>query len=199
MSVAAAPLMEPDDFLLWCLDQEGRWELVDGVAVEMMAGASDWHDAIVVNTISMLREQLRGKPCRPTTADLALRTRIRSFRRPDVMVNCAPLQGNVYEALEPRMAVEVLSKSNTGVGWQRKLEEYRRLKALDYILLIDSHVVAAKLFIRSRGDWEDLDADLLTDVIDLPKLGCRLQLSEIYEGTGLQERLPAPPQTLAES
>lgn len=110
--------MEADEFLQWCLDQEERYELVDGVPVEMMAGASWIHDRMVVNIIMSLGNQLRGSPCHPTTADMGLRTRIRSVRRPDVMVTCDPPKPGLYEALELRLAVEVLSKSNTGASWE---------------------------------------------------------------------------------
>ena len=186
MAVAAEKLMEVDEFLHWCLRQEGKFELIDGIPVEMMAGASRMHDRIVVNIIVALDKQLRGGPCHPTTADTALRTRIRSVRRPDVMVTCDPPRGDVYEALEPRLAVEVLSKSNTGVSWERKLKEYRRHEKLDYILLVDSEVVAVTLYQRTAKGWDDVDADALADVIKLPKLKCRLSLAEIYDATGLE-------------
>lgn len=131
MAGAALKLMEPDEFLLWCTRQEARYELVDGEPVEMMAGDSGLHDRVVTNVIIALGTQLRSTPCRPTTADIAVRTRIRSFRRPDVTVTCDPPRGDVYEAQEPRMVIEVLSPSNAGVSWERKLREYRRLEALD--------------------------------------------------------------------
>jgi len=178
--------MDVDEFLHWCQRQEGKFELIDGIPTEMMTGASRMHDLIVVNIIASLRDQLRGGPCFPTTADTALRTRIRSVRRPDVMVTCDPPRGDVYEALEPRLAVEVLSKSNIGVPWDRKLKEYRRHEKLDYILLVDSELVAVTLYLRTSNGWVDVDADALADVIKLPKLKCRLSLAEIYEATGLE-------------
>ena len=190
MSIAATQLMDADEFLLWCLDREGQYELVDGVPVEMMAGANRVHDRIVVNIIASLHQQLRGGPCHPTTADTGLRTRIRSVRRPDAMVTCDPPRGDTYEALIPRLAVEVLSKSNVGVPWDRKLGEYRRHQKLDYILLVDSALVATKLYERTANGWDELDANLFADAVDLPKIGCRLTLAQIYEDTGLVESPP---------
>jgi Uma2 family endonuclease len=187
MSNTATKLMDPDEFLIWCLDQEERYELIDGIPVEMMAGASGMHDRIVVNLIMSLGNQLRGKPYRPTTADTALRTRIRSVRRPDVMVTCDPPRDDVYEAVDPRLAIEVLSKSNVGVPWDRKLKEYRRHEKLEYILLVDSAIVAVTLYQRTATGWDDVDADRLADVIALPKIGCTLSLGDIYDGTGLLE------------
>ena len=43
-------LMDADEFLVWCLDQDDRYELVNGVPVrmgdgpQMMTGASRLHD-----------------------------------------------------------------------------------------------------------------------------------------------------------
>ncbi len=187
MASAVQKLMEADEFLVWCLDKEARYELVEGVPVEMMAGASGVHDTIVPNIIAALRGQLRGTRCRITTADTALRTRIRGVRRPDAMVTCDPARSDVYEATEPRMVVEVLSPRNTGVAWDRKLREYRRHEALQYILLVDSALIGATLYERTHDGWRDLDFEKLTETVDLPAIGCRLTLAEIYEETGLAE------------
>ena len=192
MAYAAETLMDVDEFFTWQLRQEKRYELVDGVPMEMMTGASGMHDLITTNIIAILKAQLRGGRCRPTTADIALRTRIRSVRRPDVTVTCDPPRGDVYEAREPRMVVEVLSTSNTGVKWDRKLNEYRRHEALDYILLVDSEVVAVKLHTRTASGWDDVDADSLKDGIELSKLGCTLRLADIYADTGLPEAVGQP-------
>lgn len=191
MAQAAYRLMDIDQFFEWASRQKARYELVDGIPLEMMSGASGLHDRIVTNLIIALGTQLRGGRCRPTTADIALRTRIRSVRRPDVTVTCDPPAGDVYEAREPRMVVEVLSPSNKGIGWERKMREYRRHPALEYILLVDSETVGVSLYQRDqKRDWDALDADMLADTIELPALGCKLTLAEIYEGTELPESPP---------
>lgn len=187
MGETAKRLMEPQEFLEWCLDQDERYELVDGVPVKMMAGATEYHDQIVTNVIIALGNQLRGKPCRVTTADIAIRTRIRGYRRPDVMVTCNPPRADALEAAEPRMAVEALSKSNSGVAWERKLDEYRRHEGLKYILLIDSRAPVARLLTRTTADWEPFDADGLEAVFELPEIGCQLAMSAIYEGLAFED------------
>ena len=190
MADAAPKLMTAEEFLAWQQAQEERYELVDGVPVlmrslEMMTGASGVHDRIVTNVIAALHVQLRGSRCRPTTADISLRTKIRSFRRPDVTVTCDPPKGDIYEALEPRLVIEVLSPSNAGVGWERKMAEYRRHAKLDYILLIDAQVMAVTLNQRTKTGWDDVNADAHDDVLAMPKLKCKLSMAEIYDGTGL--------------
>ena len=110
--------MDGDEFLLWCLDQEDRYELIDGYPVKMtegpnmMTGASRVHDRVVAKLISLLTGQLLGSPCWAATADLAIRTRIRRYRRADVIVTCDPVLRNRYDADDIKLVVEVLSPSN---------------------------------------------------------------------------------------
>lgn len=168
--------------MIWCLDQDERYELVDGVPVKMMAGASNYHDVIVVNVLISLGTQLRGTPCRAATPDTAVRTKIKGVRRPDVTVTCDEPKPDSYEAQTPRMIVEVLSKTNAGIGWERKLDEYRRLKGLAYLLLIDSREPKATLYTRDGEGWDALDSDDLKDAFELPAIGCRLPMKDIFEG-----------------
>lgn len=187
MANVAYQTMSVDEFLIWSLDQEDRYELVEGHPVKMMAGASNYHDVIAVNVILSLGNQLRGTPCRVATADTAVRTRIRSARRADATVTCEPPSPDSYEAAAPRLVVEVLSRSNHGVPWQRKLEEYRRREGLQYILLVDSRRIAATLLTRSGVTCEPTDYDALVDTIALPDIGCTLVMSDLYAGLDFPE------------
>jgi Uma2 family endonuclease len=182
--------MKPEEFFHWQLGQEDRYELVDGFPVKMMTGASERHDRIVVNIIASFHSQLRGTPCRPVTDDVAVRTRINSLRRPDITVTCGEARDDSYEAQEPKMIVEVLSPSNAGVAWQRKLEEYRRLSGLAYILLVDTRRPDATLLQRAASEWEPVDADNLDAAFELSSIGCRLAMRDIYEGVTFEEAGP---------
>lgn len=187
MADTAQKLLSPDEFLLWQLDKDDPYELVGGVPLKMMTGASEYHDLIVINIIATLHAQLRGSRCRPTTDDIAVKTKLRSVRRPDVTVTCTDPRPDVYDARDPRMVAEVLSPSNNGVAWELKLEEYRRVNGLSYILLIESRSVNAMLYTRHGGSWEPSDADDIDAVFDLPDIGCRLAMREIYEGLTFDE------------
>lgn len=87
MGEAAKREMTPEEFLLWCLDQEDRYELVDGFPVKA-ADVDAYHDTVVVNVLACLGSQLRGTRCRVTTAAIALRTKPNFVRRPDAIVTC---------------------------------------------------------------------------------------------------------------
>jgi Uma2 family endonuclease len=185
MADAARLTMTPEDFFVWQRDQDELYELVDGHPVprhRMMTGASMQHDRATVNIIGTLYAQLRGKPCRPTTADISIRTSIRGLRRPDVMVECAPLVPDTYEVLEPRLVVEVASPSTTTIDQIRKVEEHKRHPTLAYILLVETLKPQALLYRRSGEGWDIETFEGLQAVVDLPDAGATLSLADIYDG-----------------
>ncbi|CAX26588.1 conserved protein of unknown function [Methylorubrum extorquens DM4] len=177
--------MTPDEFFAWQLHQDERYELVDGIPIlrhRMMTGSSTQHDQATVNIIASLHAQLRGSGCRPTTADIAIRTGIRDLRRPDVMVECAELVRDTYEAREPRLVIEVASPSTSAVDRTRKLEEYKRHPTLRCILLVETVLPQVLLYRRNDVGWAIETFDGLAAIIDLPEIGARLTLSDIYDG-----------------
>ncbi|HEX8165236.1 MAG TPA: Uma2 family endonuclease [Beijerinckiaceae bacterium] len=183
-------LMTPEEFFAWQERQEERYELVDGIPVPLrgMTGASNAHDAVAVNVIINLGNQLRGGPCRVATADTAVRTTIRGIRRPDVTVECAPIDRQSYEAHAPRLVVEVLSPSTRNLDRIRKLEEYKRLPTLGLIMFIEPGVPQVLLLRREgQGEWRDEAFTGLEAVVPLPELGASLALRDIYEGVPLDE------------
>lgn len=185
MADAARLTMTPEDLFVWQRDQDELYELVDGHPVprhRMMTGASMQHDRATVNIIGTLYAQLRGKPCRPTTADISIRTSIRGQRWPDVMVECAPLVPDTYEVLEPRLVVEVASPSTTTIDQTRKVEEYKRHPTLAYILLVETLKPQALLYRRSGEGWDIETFESLQAVVDLSDAGATLSLADIYDG-----------------
>jgi Uma2 family endonuclease len=183
-------LMTPEEFFAWQENQEERYELVDGVPVPLrgMTGASNSHDAVVTNTIGTLWQQLRGGPCRVASADTAVRTSVRGIRRPDVTVECAPIDRNSYEAHAPRLIIEVLSPSTRQIDRIRKLEEYKRLPTLTTILFIEPNLAQVLLLRREdAAKWQDESFTGLDAVIALSDIGARLALRDIYEGVPLDE------------
>lgn len=185
MADPARRRMTPDEFFAWQLHQDERYELVDGIPIprhRMMTGSSTQHDRATVNIIISLGNQLRGSGCRPTTADIAIRTGLRGLRRPDVMVECAELVRDTYEAREPRLVVEVASPSTSVVDRTRKLEEYKRHPTLRCILLVETVLPQVLLYRRDDEGWAIETFDGLEAIVDLPEIGARLTLADIYDG-----------------
>lgn len=184
---AATKLMTADEFLVWCLDQEGRWELVSGVPVRTMTGATHEHDELVVNLLAALRPRLRGGPCRPMTADIASRMAGGNLRRPDVTVDCGPRRRGALESVAPAVFFEVLSPSTRGFDFIKKPDEYRRVVTLKHFVMLDP--VTARAWVASReteGVWRDADVFGLDSTLALPGIGIDLPMAEIYEDVELE-------------
>ena len=174
--------MTVEEFLQWNLSQEQRYELVDGVPVPLrgMAGAKDEHDTVAVNLIAALKERLRGTGCRPKTADTAVRTKIKRVRRPDVTIECSPVEPGSLEARMPIAVFEVLSPSTRQIDLGVKLQEYLRHPTIRVVVHIDPGVMDVLVYTRQEdGTWEDTRLERPEDVISVPgrcwsRFRCRL-------------------------
>ena len=186
MSGAHAKLeMTVEEFLAWNLDQNQRFELVDGhpVPLRAMAGAKAEHDAIVVNLIAELHRQLKGTGCRPHTADTAVRTNIKGVRRPDVTIECAPLEPGALEARNPIAAFEVLSPTTCQIDRSVKLQEYLRHPSMRLVVHIDPGVMDVLAYSRDGdGSWDTERFESPADLIRVPGMAVAVALSAVYDG-----------------
>lgn len=180
--------MTPDDFLVWCQDQPDRWELVHGLPIRMMTGATRTHDQIVVNLIAELHGRMRGKPCRPNTADVAARMPQGNIRRPDVTVDCGGPPNDALESEVPTVFFEVLSKSTRTFDMVRKPEEYKGVPTLRHIVLIDPR--EPRVWLWSRADqatpWTDQDIEGMEAIVPLVAVGVDLPMASIYDGIAFE-------------
>ncbi len=183
MGEQAHAAMSVEAYYAWAERQDDRHEYVDGFPVRMMSGASRRHDQIVVNVIAELRGQLRGRACRPFTADTAVATRTSRRRRPDIGIECGPRRDGDYEANEPRVVIEVLSPSTREFNLFGKLDEYKALDSIDAILLIEPNAAEIMVWTRAADrSWSHERIDGLDAAVALPSVGVALRLAEIYDG-----------------
>ena len=182
--------MTIDEFFAWQAEQDINYELVDGVPVphvKAMTGASDRHDRVTVNVIGTLFPQLRGTPCRLSTADKSVMTAMGTTRRPDVIVESGTPELTSVAADRPRVVIEVLSPSTTRYDRVRKLVEYQATPAIDVILLMDTERPRVTVFRRGEPAWIQHEVAGLDATIDLPEVAAQLPLAELYEGLPFDE------------
>jgi len=164
---------------------ETRFEFEAG-QVYAMAGGTLNHNTLVGNIQAALRPPLRSQSCRVFTENVKVEVaKNQAYRYPDVVVACHPfdLRGDNQLVRQPRLLVEVLSKStekaDRGVKWQR----YRKIPSLIYYLLVDQYKVTVELFsrIEETDEWISSIYELPGDVIVLPRLNVELSLRAMYE------------------
>ncbi|HZY23667.1 MAG TPA: Uma2 family endonuclease [Beijerinckiaceae bacterium] len=183
MSEPAQRRWTVEEFLAWQKDQPVRYEFVGGFPVRLMAGATNVHDDIVVNLIAELKAQLRGGGCRPFTGDGGIETLPGQIRRPDAGVDCGPRDPNAMLAAEPRMVAEVLSPSTRDFDTFEKLEEYKAVAPLAYLLVIEPN--APEVVLWSRGTdrtWQRQVVSGIDRDVAMPEIGVTLRLSDLYDG-----------------
>ena len=120
MTEAAPRRWTTEEFFAWQELQPDRYELVDGFPLRMMAGARNVHDDIVVNVLADLRNQLRGRECRPFTGDGSIETTPGQIRRPDIGVDCGRRDPNATKASIPPRRLGGAVADDAGFRHHRK-------------------------------------------------------------------------------
>lgn len=179
------------EFTAWVAAQERKHELVDGEP-RLMAGASRRHDRIARNALVVLDAQLRGRKGQPFTSDTFVRIPAGNARLPDLGVDCGPFDDTALEAAEPALVVEILSPTTQAFDRTEKLEEYKTVGSLEYILLIDPDQPQARLYARdAERRWASVRIAGLDAVIAMPVIGVSLPLAELYRDLRFQPK-PMP-------
>jgi Uma2 family endonuclease len=185
MSTLPKPGLTPEEYLEIERAAETKSEYFQG-KMFAMAGARQAHNLIVVNTITTLRQQLKGRPCWLYPSDMrVLVSKVGLYTYPDAVAVCGDnefLDDRRDTLLNPNLIVEVLSPSTETYDRTRKFEYYRSIESLREYLMVSSDRIHAELFTRgSDGRWTLTEANRLEDTLDLRSVGCVLKLADLYD------------------
>ncbi|WP_330082857.1 Uma2 family endonuclease [Methylocystis iwaonis] len=160
-----------------------KWELIEGEPV-LNASASRLHQKILLNLSLLLGALARdGNGAWEVLPGLGVRLSEISVPVPDLLIRPNDdLKG--VECSDMMVAFEVLSPStaNKDLRWKRKA--YATLPTLSQYVVVAQDAVEVVSYDRKAGfaerRFETADAQL-----DLPIIGARLSLRDIYRDTGL--------------
>lgn len=143
-----------DDYLEWENRQPLRHEFVRG-KVFAMTGATDLHNEICLNLGAMLRQHLRGTPCRVYVADVKVRIETADCGfYPDIQVTCAESdRADRYVKRSPLLVIEVLSESTAAFDLGDKFAAYRQLDSLREYVLVDQERIRTQVYRRLDDRW----------------------------------------------
>ena len=170
-----------EDYLEWENRQPLRHEFVGG-EVFSMTGASDLHNEVAGNLYTLLRQQLRGTPCRVFMADVKVRIETADCAfYPDLLVTCAESdRSDRYVKRSPVVVVEVLSASTAAFDLGEKFAAYRQLDSLREYVLIDQERVRVQVFRRLDDQWL-VDSVGPGERLILESVGLAFAVEKVYE------------------
>jgi len=111
------------------------------------------------------------------------------YRIPDVCV--MPEDAEVVlekeKAVNPRVAIEVLSPSNKGEEFIKKLQDYKSIESLQEYWLIAQDEVCIERFVRQKEGWLSTSYDANAEEITFPSLDISLKTEIVYKNVKLKE------------
>jgi Uma2 family endonuclease len=176
--------MSAAEYLAWERNQPDKHEYHLG-EVFAMAGGSPRHNFLAGAMVAELRAAVRGKGCHVLTSDQRISAeQDRRYVYADSVVVCGPMTlepGTADVLANPRMIVEVLSRSTATHDRGEKWEAYQRLASLtDYLLVAQGSVRVEHYQREADGSWRYrvLEAG---DTATLGN-GATFSIDAVYEG-----------------
>jgi Uma2 family endonuclease len=167
-----------------------KHEYVNG-QVFAMTGSTRRHNIISGNIFSILRDFVKGTPCRAFIGDVKARVEAANcFYYPDAMVSCADDSDDTEVYTDcPVLIVEVLSPSTSQIDRREKLVNYRLIPSLNEYLVIHQRRKCVQLYRKSEnGDWSTSKIEAGTVcLLSMPKGELRLEIDEIYDGVRFEK------------
>jgi Uma2 family endonuclease len=158
MSAATPQKMTAAEYLAWEREQPSKHEYKHG-EVFAMSGGSPRHNLLAGEVLVQLSIATRSHGCRVLTSDqrVALIPDAR-YVYPDAAVVCGELKlqpGTTDVLLNPRIVVEVLSRSTEAYDRGEKWEGYQRIASLTDYVLVSQRAVRLEHYQRDTdGSWQ---------------------------------------------
>lgn len=179
------PRISAEDYLALERRSETKSEYLDG-EIFVMTGASRRHNLLAGNVYTAFRTQLRQRGCEVYVSDMRVKVSATGlYTYPDVTVICGEPQfedAEVDTLLNPQVIVEILSKSTEDYDRGTKFLQYRTLPSLTEYVLVAQDKVHVEHYLRQNEGWLLTETDRREDVVELPSVGARLALGDVYDG-----------------
>ncbi len=163
---------------------EVRREFFDGETYAMTGGTVN-HNTLVDTVKDILKIQVKARGCRVFSENMKVDVQAGLYMPyPDVVLTYHPfdLRGRNLVIRQPRLLVEVLSKSTAHIDRGFKWLHYRKMPSLWYYMLVDQYSMTVELFsrINETNEWINTLYEDADDQITLPRIDCTLRVGDIY-------------------
>jgi Uma2 family endonuclease len=170
---------------------EFRSEYRDGEIVPMAGGTTN-HNEISLNVATNLRFSLKGQNYRVYMSDVRLWIPPnRQYTYPDVMlIQGEPtyLENTTSTVTNPRLVVEVLSKSTGNYDRGDKFDYYRSIPTLQEYILIDQSRYHVIQYVKANEEqWLMTNYNQAEGIVKLGSIDLALSLNDIYDRVNFDE------------
>lgn len=176
--------MAPEAFLTWERIQSERHVYFRG-DVFAMAGGSPRHSRLASRIIARLDAALGSGICDVHTSDLRLGLSVDHFVYADAVVACRPLTlrpGSVDVVTNPRVVVEVLSKSTESYDRGAKQAGYLALASIEHFVLVSQREPRVEVYTRESDGSFRFRVHEAGSIARLERLDVALEIDELYAG-----------------
>lgn len=179
--------MTIEEYLAWELDQDIRYEYING-EVFAMTGGTIPHNDLALNLYRNLYPHLRPRGCRVNVSDVKVQVTPKSpYFYPDLIVSCHPDDLNARKFIQnPTLIVEVLSPSTSNKDREEKFRYYLTMPSLQEYILIDSEKIYVERYCRGEGRMWLYYPYTTGDIITLSSVEFELPIELLYENVGLE-------------
>lgn len=149
-----------DDYRSWPEDE--RWELIEGVAWNMSAAPSRWHQGLVTRFFDQILPHLRNKQCEMFTAPFdvllpeageSMEDEISTVVQPDISVICDTKKLTEKGCTgAPDWIIEIISPATAAKDFDEKLHLYERHSVREYWVVDPGNKAVYVFVLDPKGD-----------------------------------------------
>ena len=185
----------PEEYFALEAQSDVRHEYFDG-EIFAKTGTSKAHNDLCLNLAINFKASLRGSGCRVQMENV--RTAVQEnfhYTYPDIVVSCDPDDHrDQLMVRHPVLLVEVLSPGTADYDRTGKFRQYQKLPTLRHYLLVAQTQWSLEHYRRNAADeWVFTALTEPDDVLEIPDLGLRLALADLYDDTGVPFLRVVPP------
>ena len=176
-----------EEYLPWELDQDIRYEYING-EVFAMTGGTIPHNDITLNLYTFLHPHLRPRACRINVSDVKVQISPNGpYFYPDLIVSCHPEDINARKFIQnPKLIVELLSPGTSGKDRGEKFRYYLTIPSLQEYILIDSEKISVERYCRGEGRLWLYYQYTIGDIITFSSIEFEFPIEMLYDGVGLE-------------
>ena len=190
----------PEEYFALEARSEVRHEFFDG-EIFAMAGTSKPHNDLCFNVTLALKKGLRGSGCKVYMENIrTVVQRNLHYTYPDVVVSCSPDdRRDKLMISHPVLIVGVLSPGTAEYDRGLKFRQYQKLPSLRHYLLESQTQRSVEWYRRNEaGEWVYTVLNEAADVLEIPDLGLKVPLADIYDDTDVPFLRVVPPTATVE-